>query len=76
MLSSVHSVNSTVTFPESHVMSVLAPCGILKDRIAFYHGAFGFCTISTLCSAIDKLSLASLPGQLTSEAGAKASPFF
>ena len=48
-------------------MNVLAPRGILKDRIAFYHGAFGFCAISTLCSAIDNLSLASLPGQLTSK---------
>ena len=66
MSSSVHSVNSTVTFPKTHVINVLGPRGIFKDRIAFYHGAFGFCAIFTLCSTIDKLSLASLPGQFTS----------
>ena len=39
---SVHSVNSTITFPKSYVMNVLAPRSILKDRIAFYHEAFDF----------------------------------
>ena len=48
-------------------MNVLEPRGIIKDRIAFYHRAFGSCVISTLCSVIDKHSLASLPGQLTSK---------
>ena len=39
---SVHSVNSTITFPKSYVMNVLAPRSILKDRISFYHEAFDF----------------------------------
>ena len=66
MSSSMHSVNYTVTFPATHVINILGPCRIIKDRIAFDRGAFGVCAILTLCSAINKQSVASLPGELTS----------
>ena len=48
------SLNYNVTFPAfTYCANVLGPHDSLKERIQFYHAAFGFPAISTFCFALD-----------------------
>ena len=57
-------------------MNVFGSRGLLKYRVQFYHSAFVFPAISTVCKYLDAHHLTSLPGHFTSAQVKNMSPFF